>query len=123
MTVHEVTWAPSIELANDDVVRWLTERTDEVAVLERFIALMARELAANANKGNRAGWLQMTPTQAQAEISYHLGKLALAVREVFGDRPPDPRTSGFSADDVDEFGADVANCALMLLDVLGRLGR
>lgn len=86
-----------------------------------FVQAMADELRANADKGDRAGWLSAGAPVMVSEVLYHAGKLALAVREVIGGRPPDPRTAGFSPDDIREYAADVANCALMVADCAGVL--
>lgn len=118
-TTIRVEYMPTIS-TSDETFQWLVERiaagTAEKEVAERFFALMVRELAANDGKGNRPGWLEMRPAEAVAELLYHAGKLSLAVREIGSGKTPDPRTSGFSLSDVREFAADVANCALMVLD-------
>lgn len=77
-------------------------------VLRPFMALMAGELAANSHKGDRPGWLKMTKWQALGEVKHHHQKLDVAVAE--GRR-----------DLIVEHAADVANCAMMLLDVCGLL--
>ena len=94
---------------------------DHVAPFEAFIQAMADELRANAEKGDRAGWLSAGAPVMVGEVLYHAGKLALAVRETVSGRPPDPRTAGFTLDDVREYAADVANCALMVADRAGVL--
>lgn len=73
--------------------------------LEPFVALMAKELAANSHKGDREGWLGMTPRQALSEVEYHFYKLDRAIDD----------------DSTKEHAADVANCAMMLLDAMGLL--
>lgn len=78
------------------------------AVLLPFMALMEAELHANSGKGDRPGWLRMTKWQALGEIKHHYQKLDVAVAE------GDPAR-------IKEHAADVANCALMLLDVVGLL--
>lgn len=75
-----------------------------------FLALMRKELHANSHKGDREGWLGMDPLQATSEIYHHAEKLAKAVAA--RDYPQ-----------ITEYTADVANCAMMLLDVCGGLGR
>lgn len=114
-----VRYEPTIPLT-DEAMNWLlgtiATGLHEKETAERFYAFMIEELAANAEKGNRVGWLQMSPAQAVAELLYHAGKLSLAVREVGSGKAPDPRTSGFSIADVREYAAGVANCALMVLD-------
>ena len=77
-------------------------------VLLPFARLMARELHANAGKGDRPGWLRMSATEGVLEIYYHTAKLQKAVKDGEGDR-------------ISEYAADVANMAMMLLDVCGGL--
>jgi hypothetical protein len=71
-----------------------------------FLALMRKELHANADKGDRPGWLKMSADQALLEIYWHTAKLSAAVKN--GDGPA-----------IIEHSADVANMAMMLLDVCG----
>jgi hypothetical protein len=73
-----------------------------------FLALMRRELHANAGKGDRPGWLAMDRKTALLEVHHHLAKLQKAV--LSGD--------GLG---VQEFAADVANMSMMVLDVCGGL--
>lgn len=77
-------------------------------VLKPFLALMEKELHANAGKGDRPGWLAMTPGECLLEIFYHMGKLQKAVKH---------------NDDcgIREYSADVANMAMMLVDICGLL--
>lgn len=75
-------------------------------VLAPFVCLMERELHANAGKGDRPGWLAMSADTALLEIYYHVAKLQKAVRKEGGDL-------------IAEHAADVANMAMMLLDVCG----
>lgn len=77
-------------------------------VLLPFMQLMRKELFANANKGDREGWLKMTTNAALEEIEHHRRKLNNAVAYEWHD-------------EVKEHAADVANCSLMLLDVMGLL--
>jgi len=90
-------------------IAWLEEHPEEGYLLDRFVGMMAHELAANDHKGNRPGWLQMNESEAVAEVLYHAAKLSYAVRQF---RQGDGRI-----EKVREFAADVANCALMTLDV------
>lgn len=111
---------------------WLEAHPEERALLERFTALMADELAANDGKGNRSSWLQMTRQEAIAEVQWHASKLAVSAKAL--ERGGIDRYSGRGAwDSADfavehgpgralatrEYAVDVANCALMALDVLG----
>lgn len=77
-------------------------------VLLPFVVQMEHELHANAGKGDRPGWLRMTPDTALLEIYYHLSKLQKAVRD---DNGPG----------IQEYAADVANMSMMLLDICGGL--
>jgi len=78
------------------------------AVLRPFIALMDFELHANSGKGDRPGWLGMDRSTALLEVYYHLAKLQKAVRQ-------DERAA------IQEYAADVANMAMMVVDVCGCL--
>ncbi|NAN50873.1 hypothetical protein EX349_06655 [Pseudomonas protegens] len=73
-----------------------------------FVALMRKELHANAGKGDRPGWLAMSSDTCLLEIIYHFGKLQASVKR--GD-----------SDGIAEYGADVANMCMMLLDICGVL--
>lgn len=73
-------------------------------VLIPFMALMEAELHANSSKGDRPGWLAMTPSAALLEIYGHTAKLSAAVKN--WDRIK-----------IKEHSVDVANMAMMLLDV------
>ena len=75
------------------------------AFLAPFVALMERELHANSGKGDREGWLSMSPETAILEIHHHVAKLQKAIlnRDIDGIR---------------EYAADVANMAMMSVDVM-----
>ncbi|RZJ26191.1 MAG: hypothetical protein EOO54_03750 [Haliea sp.] len=77
-------------------------------VLRPFVALMERELHANASKGDRPGWLAMSRDRGLLEIYWHVAKLSAAVKNDHSDG-------------IREHSADVANMAMMLLDVCGGL--
>ncbi len=77
-------------------------------VLLPFFAMMRAELHSNADKGDRPGWLEMDNKTALLEIFYHLAKLQKAVKN--GD-----------AAGIKEYAADVANMAMMLVDINGLL--
>lgn len=77
-------------------------------VLGPFITLMESELHANAGKGDRPGWLSMSPAVGMLEIYYHTAKLQKAVKD--GDIAR-----------IREHSADVANMSMMLLDICGGL--
>lgn len=73
-----------------------------------FVALMRAELHANSGKGDRPGWLQMDRNTGLLEIFYHLSKLQKAVKDNDPER-------------IREFGADVANMSMMLVDICDAL--
>ena len=77
-------------------------------VLRPFFAMMEAELHANTGKGDRPGWLAMSPEQCLLEIYYHTAKLQKAVKnnDMKGVR---------------EYTADVANMSMMLADTCGWL--
>ncbi|WFS20584.1 hypothetical protein P9K38_09705 [Pseudomonas sp. 905_Psudmo1] len=77
-------------------------------VLRPFFAMMEAELHANTGKGDRPGWLAMSPEQCLLEIYYHTAKLQKAVKnnDMKGVR---------------EYTADVANMSMMLADACGWL--
>lgn len=121
-----VHYSPRLPVSSD-AVGWLACNDEERKIFERFVTLMANELAANAAKGNRPAWLQMDRKQAIAEIHWHLSKLAVAAKlndeGANWNDPFEPQGSDDQrADKVRELGADVANCALMAVDVMGLLG-
>lgn len=75
-----------------------------------FLALMRKELHANSDKGDREGWLGMSAESALCEIDHHSAKLKHAVHSA-------------NAELIREHAADVANCAMMVVDVCGDLDR
>jgi hypothetical protein len=77
-------------------------------VLIPFLSLMRKELHANCGKGDRPGWLAMDANTALLEVYHHLAKLQKAVRNNDGPR-------------ITEYSADVANMAMMVLDICGGL--
>lgn len=82
------------------------EKYDDV--LLPFLSLMRRELHANSRKGDRPGWLRMDANTALLEVYWHTAKLSAAVKN--NDGPA-----------IMEHSADVANMALMVLDICGGL--
>ena len=76
--------------------------------LRPFVELMRKELEANNHKGDRNGWLQMDQQKAVAEIDHHVGKLHGALGHL-------------DVEAVQEHAADIANCCMMFLDVVGLL--
>jgi hypothetical protein len=84
----------------------MAEKYDDVLV--PFVSLMRRELHANSRKGDRPGWLKMDANTALLEVYWHVAKLSAAVKN--NDGPA-----------IQEHSADVANMALMVLDVCGGL--
>ena len=102
-----VSMAKLFEKMASSLVEKETEQKYDDTLLP-FLAMMRAELHANVGKGDRPGWLQMDRNTALLEIYYHLAKLQKAVKH---DNEPEIR----------EFGADVANMTMMLLDVCGVL--
>jgi hypothetical protein len=82
------------------------DKYDEV--LLPFLTLMRKELHANSRKGDRPGWLAMDANTALLEVYWHAAKLSAAVKN--NDGPA-----------IMEHSADVANMAMMVLDVCGGL--
>lgn len=78
------------------------------AILPEFAKYMRKELEANFDKGDRNGengWIHVKENRFWiSEIYYHTGKLQEAVRANDIER-------------IKEYCADVANLAMMLLDV------
>jgi len=83
-----------------------TQRYDDT--LLPFLALMRAELHANTAKGDRPGWLRMSREVGLLEIYWHAAKLSTAVKH-----------NNLAL--IREHAADVANMAMMLLDVCGGL--
>jgi hypothetical protein len=94
------------ELTNTVTVNAGADKYDDV--LLPFLSLMRRELHANCGKGDRPGWLSMDAETALLEVYYHLAKLQKAVKQNDGPQ-------------IMEFSADVANMAMMVLDICGGL--
>lgn len=77
-------------------------------VLIPFMAAMRKELHANSAKGDRPGWLKIDANTALLEVYWHVAKLSTAVKN----------------DNIlmiQEYSADVANIAMMVLDICGGL--
>ncbi len=74
-----------------------------------FVSQMKQELEANSGKGDRPGWLSMTPEECLLELYYHLAKAQKAVKDNDAAR-------------IKEHCADVANMSMMLADITGVLG-
>lgn len=102
------TWAARLlEMEATATSEMPAEKYDDT--LLPFLELMRKELHANAGKGDRPGWLKLSAEQALLEIYWHTAKLSAAVKHNNGDA-------------IIEHCADVANMAMMLLDVCGGLG-
>jgi len=84
----------------------MAEKYDDVLV--PFVSLMRKELHANSRKGDRPGWLAMDANTALLEVYWHVAKLSAAVKN--NDGPA-----------IMEHSADVANMAMMVLDICGGL--
>lgn len=74
---------------------------------EAFGHMMKEELDANFSKGDREAWLQMSTDESLSEIRYHLEKLENSVEMREGEEK------------IKEHAVDVANCAMIFLDVQG----
>ena len=110
----------------------LPREREREEVLRRFVFAMQEELAANAGKGDRPGWLSMSPREALAEVQHHYVKLHAAVVEFdrwencreprplpwMGHRPV---TADLLVAAIREYAADVANMAMMAADRCGAL--
>lgn len=116
--------------SEDDACLPLEREREEV--LRRFVFAMQEELAANAGKGDRPGWLSMSPREALAEVQHHYVKLHAAVVEFdrwengqdIRDLPwADVRCSLATLEKrIREYAADVANMAMMAADRCGAIG-
>lgn len=92
--------------------------SDEEIRLRRFAALMAREIDANAHKGDRASRLPVVSRVWFEEIDKHVAKLRAAEEWHRGAIHED---RGESRERCREHAADVAILALFLIDSLGML--
>lgn len=72
-----------------------------------FASLMKTELDENFFKGDREAWINMSEAEALGEIRYHVEKLENSVEMDEGE------------DKIKEHAVDVANCAMIFLDVMG----
>lgn len=89
---------------------WVAPLTGKYGdVLRPFLKQMEAELHANVGKGDRPGWLAMSPETAMLEIYYHVAKLQKATKDNDGPH-------------IIEYAADVANMAMMMLDICGGIG-
>lgn len=109
------------------VAGWLSRHPEEGETVRLFVARMVTELAANDDKGNRPGWLTMDRKTAIAEVHWHASKLAVEAKrmEALETSPitcNDGEMIGESQEIIREYAADVANCALMVLDCMRLLG-
>jgi hypothetical protein len=77
--------------------------------VQSFVGSMYRELLANSHKGDQQGWRSMSLREAWQEISWHAAKLAVAIKTQ-------------DEQSIREFSADVANGAMMLVDILNVFG-
>jgi hypothetical protein len=104
-----------------EVAQWVEAHPEERDCVASFVAMMLTELAANDGKGNRPGWLTMTRKEAIAEVHWHAAKLAVSAKAItlFGEESPVRESA---EQDVREYAADTANCALMVLDCAALLG-
>lgn len=103
---------------------------DIADVFEQFIANMAKELRANAAKGDRTGpggWLEIDRKAASYELFDHAAKLHLALKELdrFREIARDNGVTGYAVARAErlvrEYAADLANVALIAADAAGAL--
>ena len=110
---------------NTTTFDWMRERVDEVRAFRAYNELMLDELAANAFKGDREGWREYSPEKCLSEIHHHVAKLhVVSVELARRRRGEEPRELPWPSDLEDlvcEFGADVGNCCMQLLDSLDLL--
>jgi hypothetical protein len=112
---------------NETALRWVSERPEELQAARTYAEFMIEELAANSFKGDRAAWKDYSPEKALQEIHHHVAKLHIvAVEMARRQRGEEPRMLPWESEKgvpalVLEFGADVGNCCMQLLDVLGIL--
>lgn len=85
---------------------WNRDEDEAHRLVDRMAKLMKHELDENFFKGDREAWSNYTLDQAMSEVRYHLEKLENAYNMQEKDKTI-------------ENAADVANCAMILLDVLG----
>ena len=120
-----------LDTLSPDARAWLSDNPDAAAALSAFVERMVEEFKANDHKGNRPGWLEMTPQQALAELQHHTAKLSIVVSRLdraqgggYGSRAsgdPNFQQVPGTPDAVGEYTADVANSARMLADTVGTL--
>lgn len=91
--------------------------SDEEIRLRRFVALMAREIDANAHKGDRGSRLPVVSRVWFEEIDKHVAKLRAAHDHLLHQR----EMPELARERCREHAADVANLALFLIDSLGLL--
>lgn len=118
--VHGLARTETVEKAMHRLIKAFITEEEELLALMRptinslhaqypevmpFVDQMLAELWDNRGKGDQAGWRSMTLRQAWSEISWHVAKLAAAVRDE-------------DAALMRELTADVANGAMMLFDIV-----
>jgi hypothetical protein len=103
-TNDKAMWVLGFNEALDTIRAAGPEKYDDV--LLPFLSLMRKELHANSRKGDRPGWLAMDANTALLEVYWHAAKLSAAVKN--NDGPA-----------IMEHSADVANMAMMVLDICG----
>jgi hypothetical protein len=79
-------------------------------LVDTYAEWMKNELSENWIKGDREVWTNYSMDECFSEIRYHLDKLENAVAM---------NSDGSNNDQVKEYAADVGNCAMIFLDVLG----
>jgi hypothetical protein len=101
------------------------EETPDHQCCNKLSELMKHELDANkALKHGRASWLKNSAIDHVLQTYYHTGKLQIAVKELLMLREAEAHSRRITLQEeaVVEFAADVANHAMMVLDVLDLLG-
>lgn len=98
-------------------------------MVDLFAKAMKAELRVNQHKGMRANWLARDLDRSLLELHYHVSKLHYIVMhpdeanecgcDLYDKDHEDQNCSG--ADLRLEYAADVANCALQLVDIIGLL--
>lgn len=91
---------------------WDKNEDESHRLVDTYADMMKHELSENWIKGDREEWTNGTYSidECFSEIQYHLDKLQNAV---------EMNKDGSLDDSVKEYAADVGNCALIFLDVLG----
>lgn len=108
-----------VEAGDPEALSIEHQRVNEMA------ELMKHELDANmAKKKGREGWMAARPVDHVLQTYYHTGKLQVALKNLESLLERKDATNSelqYNQAQVLEYAADVANHAMMVLDVLGLL--